>query len=353
MGMSTVSSPAAAEPESDLLEVGRWQSEGAFERVIGPHRAELLAHCYRMLGSPADAEDAVQETLIRAWRAMPTLRTRGALRSWTYRIATNVCLTMIERRPTRMLPIEYGPADEPDQILAPPLAESIWLEPYPDGPFGLDPGATSPEARYERRESVELAFTAALQHLPARQRAVLLLRDVLGYAPAEIATSLDVAPTTVYSLLQRARQAVTDRLPSRSQQANLRTIGDQRLRHIVDRYVDAWDRGDIAAITALLRADATLSMPPRSSWYRGRDDIGAFLAAAGVATPGRWQRVPLRVSGQLGFGVYGSCDDGSDSAHAIEVLTLDRRGRIADITSFQRPGLFAKFGLPGTRGELR
>ena len=352
--MSTVSIPAAAGPESDLLGVDRWQSEGAFERVIAPHRAELLAHCYRMLGSPADAEDAVQETLLRAWRAMPTLRTRGALRSWAYRIATNVCLTMIERRPKRTLPIEYGPADEPTAVLPPPITESVWIEPYPDGPFGLEPGADSPEARYERRESVELAFTAALQHLPARQRAVLLLRDVLGFAPAEIATALGVTPTTVYSLLQRARQAATDRLPSRSQQANLRTIGDQRLRRLVERYVDAWDRDDVAAITALLRADATLSMPPRSSWYRGRDDIAAFLVAAEVADAGRWRRVPLRVNGQIGFGTYGSCDDGpSDVAHAIEVLTLDRRGRIADITSFQKPELFASFGLPNTWGGAR
>lgn len=352
--MSTVSSAAAVEIESDLLEVGRWQSEGAFERVIAPHRAELLAHCYRMLGSPADAEDAVQETLIRAWRAMPTLRTRGALRSWAYRIATNVCLTMIERRPKRMLPMEYGPASEPDEALPPPLVESAWIEPYPDGPFGLEAGANSPEARYERRESVELAFAAALQHLPARQRAVLLLRDVLGFAPAEIATALDVTPTTIYSLLQRARQAVTERLPSRSQQATLRAIGDQRLRRLVERYVDAWDRGDVAAITALLRADATLSMPPRSSWYRGRDDIGAFFVAADVATPGRWRRVPIRVSGQIGFGTYGSCDDGpANVAHAIEVLTLDSKGRIADITSFQAPELFARFGLPNTIGGAR
>src|SRR5262245_23926318 len=347
--MSTVSSPEA----TDLLGVDRWQSEGAFERVIAPHRAELLAHCYRMLGSPADAEDAVQETLLRAWRAMPTLRTRGALRSWAYRIATNVCLTMIERRPKRVLPIEYGPADEPTAALPPPIAESVWIEPYPDGAFGLEPGADSPEARYERLESVELAFTAALQHLPSRQRAVLLLRDVLGFAPAEIATALGVSPTTVYSLLQRARQAVTDRLPSRSQQANLRSIGDHRLHRLVERYVDAWDRGDVAAITALLRADATLSMPPRSSWYRGRDDIGAFLVAAGVVSR-RWRRVPLRVNGQVGFGTYGSCDDdSSDVAHAIEVLTLDRRGRIAGITSFQTPELFTRIGLPNTWGGAR
>ena len=147
---------------------------------------------------------------------------------------------------------------------------------------------------------------------------------------------------------------MTDRLPARSQQANLRTIGDERLRRLVERYVDAWDRGDIAAITALLRADATLSMPPRASWYRGRDDIGAFFATAEIATAGRWQRVPIRVSGQLGFGVYGSCDDGSaDTAHAIEVLTVDRRGRIADITSFQNPALFAQFGLPSSRREVR
>src|SRR4051794_30992152 len=177
-----------------------------------------------MLGSAVDAEDALQETLLRAWRGLPRFEGRSALSSWLYRIATNVCLRMIERRPRRVLPFDAGEA------------EPTWLEPYPDELLG----PPSPEARYEQRESVELAFAAALQHLPARQRAVLLLRDVLGFAPAEIAETLDSTPASIYSALQRARAAVEERLPARSQQATLRGLGDARLREIVERYVRAW-----------------------------------------------------------------------------------------------------------------
>ncbi len=176
----------------------------------------------------------------------------------------------------------------------------MWLEPYTDDRLG----PASPEARYEQRESVELAFTAALQHLPPRQRAVLLLRDVLGYAPAEIAEALDTTPAAVYSALQRARSAAEERLPERSQQATLRALGDRRLRALVDRYVRAWEAGDIAAITAMLAADATFSMPPRPEWYRGREAIAAFLAAApAVARPARWRHVPMRANGQLALAV--------------------------------------------------
>ena len=193
--------------------------ERAFERLIAPHRSAIQAHCYRMLGSAADAEDALQETLLRAWRGMPGFDGRSSLRSWLYRIATNVCLRAIERRPKRVLPVDEAEhAEEP----------SAWIEPYPT---------------VEQRESVELAFVAALQHLPARQRAVLLLRDVLGFEPNEISTALGASPASVYSMLQRAHRAVEERLPARSQQQTLREIGDARLERIVERYVQAWDAG--------------------------------------------------------------------------------------------------------------
>ena len=249
------------------LEAARRHDEGAFERLIEPHRSALLAHCYRMLGSAADAEDALQDALLRAWRGLPGFEGRSSLRSWLYSIATNVCLKAIERRPKRVLPVDYGPPGDPHDAPEGPLVEPVWLEPYPDET--LADGLASPEARYEQRESVELAFIAALQHLPARQRAVLLLRDVLGFAPAEIAAALDATPASIYSALQRAHAAVEERLPARSQQATLRALGDERLREVVERYVTAWEAGDVAAIVALLTDDATFAMPPRPSWYRG------------------------------------------------------------------------------------
>jgi len=314
--------------------------------ALEAYRAELQAHCYRMLGSAADAEDAVQDTLLRAWRALPGFEGRSSLRSWLYRIATNVCLKAIERRPKRVLPVDYGPPGDPHDALDAPVVESIWLEPYPDE--AVADGLASPEARYEQRESVELAFVAALQHLPERQRAVLLLRDVLGFAPAEIAAALDASPAAVYSALQRAHEAVEQRLPARSQQATLRALGDRRLQAIVDRYVQAWEAGDVAAIAAMLTDDATFAMPPRPTWYRGARAIRAFLAAHPLARPREWRLLPARANGQPALGFYVAEQPGADLvAHALGVLTLDADAHVSAITTFHRPGACARFGLPG------
>jgi len=204
---------APTDPHPADLDAARRQDEAAFARVVAPHRAGLQAHCYRMLGSAADAEDALQEALLRAWRGLPGFEGRSSLRAWLYRIATNVCLKLIERRPRRVLPADHGPPAEPRERPGEPIAEPVWLEPYPDD--AVADGRASPEARYEQRESVELAFVAALQHLPDRQRAVLLLRDVLGFSPAEIADALDASPAAIYSALQRAHKAVDERLPAR------------------------------------------------------------------------------------------------------------------------------------------
>jgi RNA polymerase sigma-70 factor, ECF subfamily len=310
---------------------GRPAEAAAFERLVGPHRAALQAHCYRMLGSAADAEDALQETLLRAWRALPRFEGRSALSSWLYRIATNVCLRMIERRPRRVLPLDAEAGGEP-----------VWLEPYPDAALE---GPASPEARYEQRESVELAFAAALQHLPPRQRAVLLLRDVLGFAPAEIADVLEASPASVYSALQRARAAVEERLPARSQQATLRTVGDAKLRTIVERYVKAWEAGDVASITAMLTADATFAMPPLPEFYVGREAIGAFLAAGPMARTGRWRHLPMSANGQASVAVY-EVVDGRVLAHAIELLELDDDGAITGVMAFLTAEPFERFGLP-------
>jgi RNA polymerase sigma-70 factor (ECF subfamily) len=343
----SVKPPAASASQAADLAAARRQDAAAFERLIEPHRAELQAHCYRMLGSTADAEDALQETLLRAWRGLPSFEGRSSLRSWLYRIATNVCLRMIERRPKRVLPIDYGPAGDPHERPEGPLVEQVWLDPYPDEGLGLADGRASPEARYEERESVELAFVAALQHLPGRQRAVLLLRDVLGFAPAEIAAALDATPAAVYSALQRARQAVEERLPERSQQETLRALGDDRLREAVERYVDAWERNDVDAIAAMLADDATFTMPPQPSWFAGRAAVAAFFQATPLRGHLQWQHVPVRASGQVAFGLYAApLGEPTYRADAIMVLGFDSAARISSVTAFREPAAFARFGLP-------
>jgi RNA polymerase sigma-70 factor (ECF subfamily) len=317
-----------------------------YEQLIEPYRAELRAHCYRMLGSAHDAEDALQEALLRAWRGLPSFEGRSSLRSWLYTIATNVCLKAIERRPKRVLPIDYGPAADPHDGPGQPIVESVWVEPYPDERLGLGDELAGPDARYEQRESIELAFIAALQHLSARQRAVLILRDVLAFSAKEAAATLDATPASIDTALGRARKTVDERLPARSQQATLRELGDERLRELVDRFVAAWERADVDAIVGLLADDAAIAMPPRPTWYRGREAIGVFLRGWPFAAGARWRLVPTRANGQPAFGEY-SWDDGRGAflPHAVTVLTLGAEG-IAEITAFLGTEAFERFGLP-------
>src|SRR5215813_6132422 len=236
----TTTSPSGSPArERELLLAAQNGDGDAFGRLVGPLRRELQAHCYRMLGSYADAEDALQETLLRAWRSLARFEGRSSLRSWLYRIATNACLRAIERRPKRVLPMDYAPAADPHVARADPVNDPVWLEPYPDASLGLE-GPAGPDARYEQREGIELAFIAALQHLPARQRAVLILRDVLGFSARETATVLDTTPVSIDSALQRAHKTVDRRLPEQSQQATMRSLSDDELRQVVQRYVTAW-----------------------------------------------------------------------------------------------------------------
>ena len=228
--------------ERNALAAARAGEGGAFARLVEPYRGELHAHCYRMLGSVHDGEDALQETLLRAWRGLSRFEGRSSLRSWLYTIATNACLSQIARRPKRVLPIDYGPATDPHVAPGEPIVESVWLEPYPDEMLGIQDGCGTPEARYERRESVELAFVAALQHLSANQRAVLILRQVLAFSAKETAQILQTTVASVNSAGQRARAAVDERVPQQSQQATLSLLGDDAVRELVDRYVDAWER---------------------------------------------------------------------------------------------------------------
>ena len=330
--------------ERALLEAAREGSEDAYRRLVEPHRAELHAHCYRMLGSVHDADDALQETLLRAWRGLPGFAGRSSLRTWLYKIATNACLALIGRRPKRVLPVDFGPAADPHDDSEWPIVESVWLEPYPDEAVGIEGGPFSPEAAYDQREAVELAFVAALQHLPPRQRAVLIMRDVLGFSARETAESLSTTVPSVNSALQRARAAVEERVPERSQQATLRALGDERLRQLVERYADAWERADADAILAMLAADATFAMPPYSTWFRGRDAIAAFLPQGPFTL--RWRFLPVRSNGQVAFATYGwDRAAGAYKAHAIDVLTLEGE-RVKDVTAFLTPDAFRGFGLP-------
>jgi RNA polymerase sigma-70 factor, ECF subfamily len=320
--------------EADLLDRARGGDERAYGDLITPHRRALHAHCYRMLGSLEDADDALQEALLRAWRALGRFEGRSSLQTWLYRIATNSCLQMVKRRP-RVLPQEHSPAAAPHTAPGLPLAESVWIEPYP-----------AETIRYEQRESVELAFVAALQHLAPRQRAVLLLREVLGFSAREVAGQLDTTVPAVNSALQCARQTVHERVPDQTQQATLEQLGDERARTLVTRYMEAIEHADVDGLVGLLTEDAAWAMPPMSIWYHGREAVAAFHTEH--VLPQRWRHLPARASGQLAVGCY--MWDGEQGCYAggvLDVLTL-RGEHIAEVTGFVNPALFARFGLPET-----
>jgi RNA polymerase sigma-70 factor (ECF subfamily) len=331
--------------EQELLAAARGGDEDAFRRIVEEHRAGLHAHCYRMLGSVHDAEDALQDTLLRAWRGLPSFQDRSSLRTWLYRIATNACLDAIGRRPKRTLPIHSGEPsgvkDDPGQ----PLVESVWIEPYPDETLGLADGYAAPEARYEQREAVELAFIAALQRLPPTQRAVLIMREVLGFSAREVSETLNTTVASVNSALQRARKSVDERRPERSQQATLRSLGDGRVRELVEAYIDAWRRGDVDALRTLLAEDVVFSMPPWASWWRGRETVALFAEhAVEFCAPAR--TVPTRANGQIAIAYYALNEDtGRHLATALDVITLEG-AQIKEITAFVSPELFPHFGLP-------
>src|SRR3954469_14327527 len=328
--MST--SPTAQ--QRDLLEAARGGDEEAYASLVEPHRTELHAHCYRMLGSVHDAEDALQETLLRAWRGLSRFEGRSSLRSWLYTIATNTSLNLIEKRPKRVLPIDYARAADPHRGPGEPVVESVWVEPYPDEKLGLEDGYAAPEARYEQREGIELAFVAALQHLPPNQRAVLILREVLGFSAKEVADSLETSTASVNSALQRARAAVEERVPEQTQQATLRTLGDDDLRELVDRYVDAWERCDVDAFAAMLAEDATFAMPPLASWYSTREGIAEWARGWPLSGAWRWRTVFTHANGQPALAFY--TWDENEQAYlpfALNVLTF-RGSQIADVTAF-------------------
>jgi RNA polymerase sigma-70 factor (ECF subfamily) len=311
------------------------------ELQLEQYRRELTGYCYRMLGSPFEAEDAVQETMLRAWRGIERFEGRAALRSWLYRIATNVCLDAIEGRKRRARPMDLGPAREPDIANLNALPEVTWIEPVPDGlvvPEDADPADVA-----IARETIRLAFVAALQHLPPRQRAVLILCEVLRWQASEVAELLETSVASVNSALQRSRATLAAREIDGSSAAPL----DAADRELLARYVDAFERYDMEALTALLHEDATQSMPPYDLWLTGRDDIFTWWFGPGIGCRGSRVVPTVSANGSPAFGQYKPAESGDGfEPWALQVLEL-AGGRVVELTFFlDTASVFPLFGLP-------
>ena len=320
-------------------------SQADFAAAAETHRRALKLHCYRMLGSLHEAEDAVQETMLRAWRGFDDFEARASIKNWLYRIATNVALNMVASRSKRgrMMPAQLGdPSTERPQ--GRPDAEALWVAPYPDAELeSLPDPAAGPDARYELRESIRLAFITAIQQLPPRQRAALLLADVLGWSAIEVAAVLDASVASVNSALQRARA----KLATLDRDARQPPIADEHQRSWLERYVRAWESADLERFVALLKEDAVYSMPPWREWYQGRGSIGDFFGAAWPAYRG-FRLAPVGANLQPAFALYSLGAEGRWNAHSLQLLSLDKDG-IATLTMFMQPlaqGLFPAFQLP-------
>ena len=331
---------------SELLASARRGDQRAFELLGERHRREVYLHCYRMLGSLHDAEDVVQETFLRAWRSIRGFEGRASFRAWLYRIATNTCLNALASRgrSRRILPYDRAPpADAMPQ--GSPASDVDWLEPWPDSlQETVEDEAAAPDVRYEMREAIRLAFIAAIQHLPPRQRAVLLLRDVMGWSARESAALLDTSVASVNGALQRARATMRGRY-TRAEPTISGTITDEQYA-LLDRYRRSWENADVSAFVELLQEDAVITMPPWPQWYAGREAIGRFFSwtfrPEGHA-PFRLKRITANA--QPAFAFYGQWPDQEWRAHSIQVITLDGN-TISAMTSFVSPELFPAFGLP-------
>jgi RNA polymerase sigma-70 factor (ECF subfamily) len=303
------------------IDAARRGDHDAFARIIEPYRRELRAHCYRMAGSVHDADDLLQESLIRAWRGLAGFEGRASLRTWLYKVTTHACLDKLDRKTPRLLPLDLGPASDP-QSIGPPIEDSAFVEP-------------APAELYERREAVALALMVALQLLTPKQRAALILRDVVGMEASECAELLSVSVAAVNSALQRAREVLATR-PTSSPPPDPEVLG---------RYVDAWTRADATALVALLRDDATLAMPPLRDWLRGPAHIGASIQHMVFAGSAGFSLVPIEANGAPAFAAYHRATGAAMAIHVVD--TID--GRISAITAFLSPALFATFGLPLTQ----
>ena len=330
----------------DLIGLVKTGDEHAFRQLVGPYQGELQLHCYRILGSAQDAEDALQETLLAAWRGLAQFEGRSSVRTWLYRVATNCCLKAL-RSASRRPPVNWPPpgVDVPTPSR---VGEVIWLQPYPDMLLeGLPDATPGPEARYEASETISLAFVTALQTLPPRQRAVLILRDVLGFPTSQVAGILDSSEDSAASALKRARAAMRDQFPPAAARPLPPRPDSPGERDLVDRFTRAYQAGDVAGVVALLTEDIAVTMPPLSLEYHGRELVARFLAATGLR-PGRKPRiVPTRANGQPAFGLYAQ-DPQAGIFHAAGLLVLTLTGdSICAMTGFDTSTL-PHFGLPRT-----
>jgi RNA polymerase sigma-70 factor (TIGR02960 family) len=334
--------PTPFEPEA--LCKARAGDERAFEGLIAPLRRRIFVHCYRLLGSPHDADDALQETLFAAWRGLATYDGRGTFAAWLYRIGTNVCLRMIAKRPKRLLSPDYGPARQTTADLGTLVTGRVWVEPCPDQDL-FDEGSVEGDPFHQlmRRETVSLAFVAALQHLPGTQRAVLLLRDVLEFSAAETAGLLDLSVPAVTSALQRARAKVPKRLPDDPNRAESRSSAVDRQDHLLMAFVSAWERRDIDELVRLLAEDVRFTMPPLPAWFDGRAQVATFFRERVFATD--WRLVPLPVNGQAGFACYLRPEDTDRFQRGAILLPVIHGERILRLHSFLDPVLHRRFGL--------
>jgi RNA polymerase sigma-70 factor, ECF subfamily len=332
------------ESENKIIGLARAGDQQAFEQLTDLYRRELLVHCYRILGSFEDAEDMLQETLVRVWKRLGTFEGRSSLRAWLYKIATNACLDALDSRRVRGLPREIHAQGDPKAPLPQPSQEVNWIEPFPDVMIDQEPNIY-PEARYEVRESITLAFVAALQKLPGRQRAALLLCDVMGWSSVEAAEILDMSVAAINSALQRARETMKQPLERKTRPARL----NEQLSSLLARYVAAWEAADSAALVAVLREDVALTMPPVPVWFGGRVDVKSFLDGFLFRDPGTMhlKLVPVHINSSPSFAVYHLDAMGVYRAQALHILTIEN-GEISEINDFLSfdGQLFSKLGLP-------
>lgn len=333
--------------DATLVTRARSGDAGAFEELVAPYRRELHVHCYRILGSVADAEDALQESLTAAWRGLDGFEARASVRTWLYRVTTNRCLNLLRASRRRV------PAHAPAMDVEPPepsaLGEVAWLEPYPDELLaGLPDSTAGPEARYEQREAVSLAFVTALQLLPPRQRVALILSDVLDFSAREVAQLLDTTEHAVYGALKRARATLARRRPAASEPPPL--PGSAAEQQVLSRLLRAWESGDTGALVALMTDDVWLRMPPNPLEYQGREQVARWFATVVFREGRHFRLVPTRANGQPAFGVY-LRSPVTGRPHVFDLVVITLAGdRVSAITRFEQ-GVTGRFGLPGTLTE--
>jgi RNA polymerase sigma-70 factor (ECF subfamily) len=339
--------------EANHLAAARGGDAGEFSELTEPYRRELQVHCYRILGSFHDSEDLVQETFLRAWKRLDSFEGRASFRSWLYKIATNACLDLLDQqRSRRLLPNTNLPSSDPQTGILPPSPEMTWLEPFPDE-WLSDPAAVNPEARYTDAESVSLSFLTALQVLPPRQRAVLILRDVLDFSAAETADVLEITVSSANSALHRARTTLSARYRGQTLERPAASTTDERIQWLLDHFVRAWENADVEGLVALLKEDAILAMPPSPSWYQGRDAIRTFAAATVFAEEGmfggsalrRWRLLPTRANASPAFAIYQRTAENEYQPFGLHVLDYEA-DRITQVMCFIDPSLPQHFGLP-------